>query len=51
MNFLIAFGATLIGFTILVPLVLALTRAFGFYTIVNEGRCKVYVLFAKCWRC
>ena len=45
--FAIAFIATFIGFTILVPLFLALTRAFGLYTIVNEGRCKVYVLFGK----
>jgi regulator of protease activity HflC (stomatin/prohibitin superfamily) len=30
-----------------VPVALALTRAFGFYTIVNEGRCKVYVMFGK----
>jgi len=45
--FAIAFVATFIGFTILVPLFLALTRAFGLYTIVNEGRCKVYVLFGK----
>ncbi len=47
MNFLIAFVATLVGFTILVPVVLAVTRAFGIYTIVNEGTCKVYVLFGK----
>jgi regulator of protease activity HflC (stomatin/prohibitin superfamily) len=45
--FAIAFVATFIGFAILVPLFLALTRAFGLYTIVNEGRCKVYVLFGK----
>ena len=45
--FAIAFVAAFIGFTILVPLLLALTRAFGLYTIVNEGRCKVYVLFGK----
>ena len=45
--FAIAFVATFIGFTLLVPVFLALTRAFGLYTIVNEGRCKVYVLFGK----
>jgi regulator of protease activity HflC (stomatin/prohibitin superfamily) len=45
--FAIAFVATFIAFTILVPLFLALTRAFGLYTIVNEGTCKVYVLFGK----
>jgi regulator of protease activity HflC (stomatin/prohibitin superfamily) len=47
MNFLIAFGASLAGFSILVPLVLAFTRLFGIYTIVNEGHCKVYMLFGK----
>jgi regulator of protease activity HflC (stomatin/prohibitin superfamily) len=47
MNFIIAFGASLAGFSILVPLVLAFTRLFGIYTIVNEGHCKVYMLFGK----
>ena len=46
-HFAIAFVATFIGCTILVPLVLGLCRAFGLYTIVNEGRCKVYMLFGK----
>ena len=43
---IIAFGS-LIAFSILVPLALVLIRAFGLYTIVNEGRCKVYMLFGK----
>ncbi len=47
MNFLIAFVASLIGFSILVPVFLTFMRLFGFYTIVNEGRCKVYMLFGK----
>jgi regulator of protease activity HflC (stomatin/prohibitin superfamily) len=47
MSFIIAFFSTLIGCTILVPIVLALARAFGLYTIVNEGRSKVYMLFGK----
>jgi len=47
MSFIIAFIATLVGCTILVPLLLALARAFGLYTIVNEGRSKVYMLFGK----
>ncbi len=47
MSFIIAFFATFFGCMILVPLVLALTRAFGFYTIVNEGRARVYMLFGK----
>jgi regulator of protease activity HflC (stomatin/prohibitin superfamily) len=46
-NFAIAFGATLVGCTILVPAMLAFFRAFGIYTIVQEGRCKVYVLFGR----
>jgi len=47
MNFLIAFVASLVGFSILVPVLLAFTRLFGFYTIVNEGHSKVYMLFGK----
>ena len=43
----IAFLATLIGCTIFVPVFLAFTRLFGVYTIVNEGTCKVYMLFGK----
>jgi regulator of protease activity HflC (stomatin/prohibitin superfamily) len=43
----IAFVAAFIGFTILVPLFLAICRVCGLFTIVNEGRCKVYVLFGK----
>jgi regulator of protease activity HflC (stomatin/prohibitin superfamily) len=47
MGFIIAFFATLVAFTILVPLFLGLMRQFGLYTIVNEGHCKVYMLFGK----
>jgi regulator of protease activity HflC (stomatin/prohibitin superfamily) len=47
MIFLIVFVSTLIGSAILVPTLLAFTRLFGFYTIVNEGHCKVYMLFGK----
>jgi regulator of protease activity HflC (stomatin/prohibitin superfamily) len=47
MSFIIAFVATFVGCLILVPLVLAIARAFGFYTIVSEGRSKVYMLFGK----
>jgi regulator of protease activity HflC (stomatin/prohibitin superfamily) len=45
--FLIAAVGTFIVVAILVPVVLGLTRAFGLYTIVNEGHCKVYMLFGK----
>jgi regulator of protease activity HflC (stomatin/prohibitin superfamily) len=43
----IAFLAALFGFAILVPVFLALTRLFGWFAIVNEGQCQVYVLFGK----
>ncbi len=45
--FLIAFIGSFIGFSSLVPLLLRLIRLCGVFTIVNEGRCKVYVLFGK----
>ena len=32
---------------IVVPIVLALARGLGFYAIVEEGTCRVYVLFGK----
>ena len=41
------FITTFIGLFILMPLLAALSRAFGLYTIVEEGRCHVYVLFGK----
>jgi hypothetical protein len=46
-TFGITFAATLIGSAIFVPTFLAITRLFGIYTIVNEGSCKVYMLFGK----
>jgi regulator of protease activity HflC (stomatin/prohibitin superfamily) len=46
-TFGIAFFATLIGFSIFVPVFLAFTRLFGLYTVVTEGSCKVYMLFGK----
>jgi regulator of protease activity HflC (stomatin/prohibitin superfamily) len=45
--FAIAFVAAFIGFAIIVPLFLGICRLCGLFTIVNEGRCKVYVLFGK----
>jgi len=44
---LIAAAATFAACLIAVPLLLALARAFGLYTIVQERRCYVYVLFGK----
>ncbi len=46
-TFAIAFASTLVGSAIVVPVLLALIRWFGIYTIVNEGSCKVYMLFGK----
>ena len=45
--FVISFFITLVASTVLVPLLMALARTFGLYTIVNEGQSKVYVLFGK----
>ncbi|NJN17905.1 MAG: SPFH/Band 7/PHB domain protein [Oscillochloris sp.] len=42
-----AAGTTFILSFILVPLVIALGRLFGFYTIVREGACHVYILFGN----
>jgi len=47
MNFIVAVISTFIGMFILVPILFGFMRAFGFYTIVEEGRCHVYVLFGK----
>ncbi len=47
MNFLVAAVVTFVGLFIAVPILAGLARAFGLYTIVEEGRCHVYVLFGK----
>jgi len=47
MNTLIAAFITFVGCFIVLPMVLALARAFGLYVTVNEGQCRVYVLFGK----
>jgi len=39
--------ATFFGLLIGVPILSALARGFGLYTIVEEGTCHVYVLFGK----
>ena len=46
-NFLIASVATFIGCFILVPILFGGARILGLYTIVQERRCQVYVLFGK----
>jgi regulator of protease activity HflC (stomatin/prohibitin superfamily) len=47
MNTLIAALVTFVACFIVLPIVLALARAFGLYVTVNEGECRVYVLFGK----
>ncbi len=47
METLIVAGITFIGLFIVMPILSALVRRFGLYTIVEEGRCHVYVLFGK----
>jgi regulator of protease activity HflC (stomatin/prohibitin superfamily) len=45
--FFIAAVAVFFGLFILVPVFFGIVRLFGFYTIVEERQCKVYVLFGK----
>jgi regulator of protease activity HflC (stomatin/prohibitin superfamily) len=46
-SFLLGLGISFVGCLIGVPVLLALARLFGLYTIVHERQCKVYVLFGK----
>ena len=46
-HFFIAAVVTFFGMFVLVPLFLGIVRLFGFYTIVEERQCKVYMLFGK----
>jgi regulator of protease activity HflC (stomatin/prohibitin superfamily) len=46
-QFLIAAGATFVACFVLVPAILAIARLLGFYAIVPERRCVVYILFGK----
>jgi len=47
MNFFSTFLITFLASFAVIPLLFALTRLFGVYTIVRERRCHVYVLFGK----
>lgn len=47
MNFLLNAAIAFVASFILVPLLLAMLRIFGLYTVVEEGTCHVYVLFGK----
>jgi regulator of protease activity HflC (stomatin/prohibitin superfamily) len=44
---LIASAATFFACLILVPVLLGLLRMFGFYVVVQERRCLVYMMFGK----
>jgi regulator of protease activity HflC (stomatin/prohibitin superfamily) len=46
-NFLIAAAIGFFGPLVLGPALAGLCRALGFYTVVQERQCKVYVLFGK----
>jgi regulator of protease activity HflC (stomatin/prohibitin superfamily) len=47
MQFVISAVMTFIGMFILFPIILAVIRLLGIYTIVSERQAKVYVLFGK----
>jgi regulator of protease activity HflC (stomatin/prohibitin superfamily) len=47
MQLLIVTLVTFFAMFILMPVLAGITRALGIYTIVEEGRCHVYVLFGK----
>lgn len=46
-SFVIAALATFVGMFIIVPALIWLGEQFGFYTVVHERECKVYMLFGK----
>jgi regulator of protease activity HflC (stomatin/prohibitin superfamily) len=46
-DFLIAAVGTFVGLFLVTPILSGFCRALGFYTIVQERQCKVYVLFGK----
>src|SRR5579862_495823 len=46
-NFFIAAAVAFFGPFILGPVIAALCRALGFYTVVQERQCRVYMLFGK----
>jgi regulator of protease activity HflC (stomatin/prohibitin superfamily) len=46
-SLLIAAVATFLGLLLLGPMIRAISRTLGLYTIVQERQCKVYLLFGK----
>jgi regulator of protease activity HflC (stomatin/prohibitin superfamily) len=47
LSFLVTAAVTFVVLFIAVPILFGIIRAFGVYTIVEESRCHVYVLFGK----
>jgi len=47
MNFFVSALAAFVLSFVVVPLLLGVLRMFGLYTVIDEGRCYVYVLFGK----
>ena len=47
METLVVAALTFVACFLVVPGLLALLRGLGFYTILQERRCRVYVLFGK----
>ena len=47
LQFFVTLLITFVAMFIAVPIFFGIVRAFGVYTIVEEGRCHVYVLFGK----
>src|ERR1700760_4795142 len=46
-HFFLAAVISFIALFIVVPIFFGIVRLFGFYTIVEERQCKVYMLFGK----
>lgn len=46
-TFFIAAVVTFVGCLVVVPILFAIARLLGLYTLVREGECRVYVLFGK----
>jgi regulator of protease activity HflC (stomatin/prohibitin superfamily) len=46
-SFFVAAVGTFIGLFVATPILSGLLRMFGFYTVVQERQCKVYILFGK----
>ena len=47
MTFIISAGIAFVLASIFVPIFFAIQRLFGIYTVVNEQRSKVFVLFGR----